>query len=83
MFISSKNRPGTGGSEKRYDDSVAIVSLQKQAAIAKKDSTKTMWYAIQLPQEKFLAVTKKQLTVENEVLSIVFTNKGGQASLFA
>ncbi len=81
MFISSKNSRALEVQKKLYDDSVALVSLQKQAAIAKKDSTKINAVRDTTAAGKIFSGDEKTITVENEVLNIVFTNKGAQAKI--
>ena len=79
MFISSKNSRALEIQKKRYDDSVAFVSSQKQAIAAKKDSVKINAVPDTTIAGKLFNGSEKTVTVENEVLSIIFTNKGGQA----
>lgn len=78
MFISSKNSRELEVQKKRYDDSVALVKAQTQAVAAKKDSTKPVAAADSGATGLFNG-SEKTVAVENELLKIVFTSKGGQA----
>ena len=79
MFISTKNSRELEVQKKRYEDSVAIVSAQKQAISAKKDSSKISVVRDTTAAGKIFNGDEKTITVENEVLKIVFTNKGAKA----
>ncbi|MEO6314294.1 MAG: membrane protein insertase YidC [Chitinophagaceae bacterium] len=78
MFISTKNSRELEVQKKHYDDSVAIVRAQTQVIAAKKDSIKTVAVHDTAVTGLFNGA-EKTLAVENEVLKIVFTSKGGQA----
>ncbi len=79
LFISTKNSNELQGQRQRYEDSVARVkrALDSTAAIAQKDTTIK---AILANDSNALSTqgVEKLVTVENEVLRITFTNKGGQ-----
>jgi YidC/Oxa1 family membrane protein insertase len=79
MFISSKNSRELEVQKKRYDDSVAVVAAKKQAAVAIKDTVKINPVPDTTANGKIFNGEEKVVTVENEVLKIVFTNKGAQA----
>ena len=79
MFISSKNSRELEVQKKRYEDSVAVVNAQKQATAAKKDTTRINTIVDTSAAGKIFNGEEKLVTVENEVLKIVFTNKGAQA----
>jgi len=79
LFISTKNSKELEVQKRRYDDSVAIASAQKQAITAKKDSIKVNAVQDTTAKGKLFNGVEKTLTVENEVLKITFTNKGAQA----
>ena len=79
MFISTKNSRELEVQKKRYDDSVAIVNTQKQAAAAKRDTVKMSPVKDTGATARLFFGDEKTLAVENEVLKIVFTNKGAQA----
>ncbi len=81
LFISSKNSRELEVQKKRYEDSVALVNMQKQATAAKKDSVKITAAADTSAGAKLFNGEEKTLTVENGVLKITFTNKGAQAKL--
>ena len=78
MFISTKNSKELEAQKKRYDDSVASVKAQVQAIAAKKDTAKTVAVHDTVAAGIFNG-EEKTVAVENEVLKIVFTSKGGQA----
>lgn len=78
LFISSKNSRELEAQKKRYDDSVSIVSAQKQALNSKKDSIKVNVTAPDTGVAGIFNGAEKTITVENEVLKITFTNKGAQ-----
>lgn len=79
LFISTKNSNELQGQRQRYEDSVARVkrALDSTAAIAQKDTTIK---AILGNDSNALSTqgVEKLVTVENEVLKVTFTNKGGQ-----
>lgn len=79
LFISSKNSRELEMQKRKFDDSVALVNNQKQALAAKKDSLKATAVIDSSAAGKLFNGQEKTLTVENEVLKIVFTNKGAQA----
>ena len=79
LFISTKNSHELEAQKKRYDDSVAVVSAQKQAVAVKKDSVKINAVPDTSASGKIFNGEEKTLTAENGVLKIVFTNKGAQA----
>lgn len=78
LFISSKNSRELEAQKKRYDDSVSIVSAQKQAINSKKDSLKVNAMAPDTGVAGIFNGAEKTIVVENEVLKITFTNKGAQ-----
>ncbi len=77
MFISTKNSRELEIRKKKYDDSVAMVTTQKQIIAAKKDSAIINKVVDTTASGKLFSAEEKTLVVENEVLKIVFTNKGG------
>ncbi|MEO5683713.1 MAG: membrane protein insertase YidC [Chitinophagaceae bacterium] len=79
MFISTKNNRELEVQKKRYDDSVATIVAQKQVIAAKRESTRINSVLDTSVAGKVFNGEEKTMTVENEVLKIVFTNKGGQA----
>ncbi|MEO5592852.1 MAG: membrane protein insertase YidC [Chitinophagaceae bacterium] len=79
MFISTKNSRELEVQKKKYDDSVAIVNTQRQVITTHKDSIKINAVHDTTASGKIFNGDEKTITVENEVLKIVFTNKGGQA----
>lgn len=79
MFISSKNSRELEVQKKRYEDSVAVVNAQKQATAAKTDTARINTIVDTSAAGKIFNGEEKLVTVENEVLKIVFTSKGAQA----
>jgi YidC/Oxa1 family membrane protein insertase len=83
IFLSSKNRTAIEAQRKHDDDSIAFVK-SKEAAEAKtkeKDTTATVKLAPDSTLTGFARAGRgvEQLTtVENEVIKVVFSNKGGQ-----
>lgn len=78
MFISSKNSRELEVQKKLYEDSVAVVAAQKQAAAVKKDTVRVNTVIDTSANGKIFNGEEKLVTVENEVLKIVFTSKGAQ-----
>ncbi len=78
MFLSTKNSRELEVQKKRYEDSVALVKTKAQAIAAKKDTSKTV-ATIDTGAAGIFNGQEKTIAVENEVLKIIFTNKGGQA----
>lgn len=79
MFISTKNSHELEVQKKRYLDSVALVDAKKQALQSKADSVKT---ASAVPDTgagaALLNGHEEKQTLENDVLKITFSNKGGR-----
>ena len=82
LFTSTKNSQALQKQRKIEEDSIAVVKAH-QATVAKlQDTAKTkVALADTLGFNKALGGTEQLLTVENEVLKIVFSNKGGQPAL--
>jgi YidC/Oxa1 family membrane protein insertase len=78
LFISTKNSRELEVQKKRYDDSVAAIIAKKEAIIAKKDTAVTIPVKDTSSVGKLLGGHENTITVESEVLKIVFSNKGGQ-----
>ncbi|MDF2191711.1 membrane protein insertase YidC [Paraflavitalea sp. CAU 1676] len=79
LFISTKNTHELQGQRQHYEDSVARVkrALDSTAAIAKRDTAiKAVLGTDSLLQQ--VQGVEKLVTVENEVIKVTFTNKGGQ-----
>jgi YidC/Oxa1 family membrane protein insertase len=81
LFFASKGSQDAEAQRKRVEDSLARVAAQKQVMAEKKDTSKT----IKVDTGAFVPTvfngTEKTTVVENEVLRIVFSNKGGEPSL--
>ena len=80
LFISSKNSQDFQKQKKLYDDSVAVVKAHQDSIARLKDtvSKKALVSIDTTGFNKAVAGTEQLLTVENEVMKIVFTNKGAQ-----
>jgi len=78
MFISTKNSRELEVQKKKYEDSVVLVNSQKQQIAAKKDSIKLNAVQDTSAKGKLFNGDEKTVAIENEVLKIVFTNKGAQ-----
>jgi YidC/Oxa1 family membrane protein insertase len=79
LFISTKNSQELQKQKQLYEDSVARVKAQQEAKLNLQDSSKNKITQVDTTGfNKAIAGTEKLLTVENDVIRIVFTNKGGQ-----
>src|SRR5580704_13081350 len=80
IFISTKNSQELAKQKKLYDDSLAVVKI-KQDAIARKAETAKTQLAVSSDTSGFnkaIGGAEHLLIVENDVLKIIFTNKGAQ-----
>jgi YidC/Oxa1 family membrane protein insertase len=82
LFISTKNSQELAKQKKLFDDSIAVVKAHQDSMARLKDTSKNKT-AIIAPVDttginKAFSGTEHLLTVENDVLKIVFTNKGAQ-----
>jgi YidC/Oxa1 family membrane protein insertase len=80
LFISSKNNQDFQKQKKLYDDSVAVVKAHQDSMARLKDTVKNKT-AVVIDSTGFnpaIAGKEQLLTVENDVMKIVFTNKGAQ-----
>jgi YidC/Oxa1 family membrane protein insertase len=80
LFVSTRNSQELQRQKQLYDDSVASVKT-RQNAVAKLQDTvkvKTPVLTDTLGFNKAFAGTEQLDTVENAVMKIIFTNKGGQ-----
>jgi YidC/Oxa1 family membrane protein insertase len=79
LFVSTKNSQELQKQKQLFDDSVARVKME-QAAVAKTADTVKVKSALMDTSGFNRAIngSEKLVTVENEVMKIVFTNKGGQ-----
>lgn len=80
LFISSKNSQDFQKQKKLYDDSVAMVKAHQDSIARLKDTVKSKTVVVidTTGFNKAVGGTEQLLTVENEVMKIVFTNKGAQ-----
>src|SRR5579862_3005078 len=80
IFLSTKNSQELAKQKKLYDDSVAIAKAKQDSIVRKADTVKTH-IAVSADTSGFnkaIGGVEHLLTVENDVLKIVFTNKGAQ-----
>jgi len=80
LFISTKNSHELEAQRKRAEDSVAFVKSQQEAAARVRDTAKTVAAGPDTASgfHKAARGMEQLTTVENEVIKIVFSNKGGQ-----
>jgi YidC/Oxa1 family membrane protein insertase len=78
MYLSTKNSHELEAQKKRYDDSVAAVIAKNKINTIKADTAKTTATIDSTPGAELFNGTEKLATLENEVLTIRFTNKGAQ-----
>jgi YidC/Oxa1 family membrane protein insertase len=80
IFLSTKNGQELAKQKKIYDDSVAMAQVRKDSIVRQADTIKTRM-AVSSDTSGFnkaIGGVEHELTVENDVLKIVFTNKGAQ-----
>ncbi|MBS1598610.1 MAG: membrane protein insertase YidC [Bacteroidetes bacterium] len=80
LFISTKNSHELQRQRQIYDDSVAKVKMLQESQARLQDSSKNKSNAPDTATgfNKAVSGTEKFLTVENDLIRVVFTNKGGQ-----
>jgi YidC/Oxa1 family membrane protein insertase len=80
LFISTKNSHELQKERQRYEDSVTRVKMQQETQARLQDSSKHKTATIDTATgfNKASAGTEKLLTVENDLIKVVFSNKGGQ-----
>lgn len=78
LFFASKGSHEAEAQRKRYDDSVAAVVAKKQAMAAKTDSSVNAATKDTSHAATVFNGVERTTAVENEVVKIIFTNKGGQ-----
>ncbi|MFM2362605.1 MAG: rane protein insertase YidC, partial [Bacteroidota bacterium] len=81
LFFSSKGSQEVQIQKQRIEDSLARVAAQQRAIQAKKDSATAVNTPVVKDTTGFQGVingTEKTVTVETDLLKIVFSNKGGQ-----
>jgi len=80
LFISTKNSQEFQKQKKQYDDSVAMVKAHQNAIVQSHDTVKNKTAAVidTTGFNRAVGGTEQLLTVENDVMRIVFTNKGAQ-----
>jgi YidC/Oxa1 family membrane protein insertase len=77
LFISTKNSQELAKQKRVYEDSVAMVSKQKNAADLLKDTAAPV-VRDTAGYNKALYDTNRLITVETDLLKVVFSTKGGQ-----
>jgi YidC/Oxa1 family membrane protein insertase len=85
LYLNTKSSHELEAQKKHIADSIAVVTKTREAAATAheaeqmhKDSTSTTVLADTTGFNKALKGAERLLTVENELLKIVFSNKGGQ-----
>ena len=79
LYISTKNSQELQRQKQIFDDSVARLKLQIAPVAKVDDSTKNRTVLLDTSGfNRAINGTEKLLIVENELMKIVFTNKGGQ-----
>src|ERR1700730_4702156 len=79
LFISTKNSQELQKQKQSFDDSVARISQRRESAVQLPDSIQNKVVVRDTTGfNKAIGGSEKLLTVENDLLKIVFTNKGGQ-----
>src|SRR6516162_4704534 len=79
LYTSTKGSQELQRQKQRYDDSVAAVKAIQDANARLKDTSKNSTVAPDTTGfNPALSGTEKTLVVENEVMKVVFTNRGGQ-----
>ncbi len=81
LFINTKSSHELEAQRKRAEDSIALVKAKQDAAAHSRDTVKTVVMAGPDTASGFNKASRgaEQLTtVENEVIKVVFSNKGGQ-----
>jgi YidC/Oxa1 family membrane protein insertase len=80
IFLSTKNSQELATQKKLFDDSVEMVKARQDSILKKADTTKAKIAVITDTTgfNRAIAGAEHELVVENDVLKIVFTNKGAQ-----
>jgi YidC/Oxa1 family membrane protein insertase len=81
LFINTKSSHELEAQRKRAEDSIALVKAKQDAAARTRDTAKTVVTAGPDTASGFNKASRgaEQLTtIENEVIKVVFSNKGGQ-----
>src|SRR5690349_19459697 len=79
LFFSTKGSQEAERQKKAYEDSVANVQAAKQAALAKKDSAAAFVAPDSVAGFQRAGYgTEQPVTVENNVMKVDFTTRGGQ-----
>jgi YidC/Oxa1 family membrane protein insertase len=82
LFTSTKNSQELQKQKKLAEDSIANVIARQQALAKLQDTAKSkVTLADTTGFNKALAGSEQRITVENELIKVVFTNKGGQPAL--
>lgn len=77
LFIASKNTRELEAKRKIIEDSIARVDLAKKQAEAARDTVKTNAIADSVGFNSATAAAEQLVTLENDLLKIVLTSKGG------
>src|ERR1700735_4329163 len=80
LFLSTKNSHELEAQRRREADSIAFVKAKQAAAAKARDTATTSVLAADTLKgfAKAVAGSEHLVTVENELIKVVFSNKGGQ-----
>jgi YidC/Oxa1 family membrane protein insertase len=80
LFVSTKNSHELEAQRKRAEDSIAFVKAKQQAEARARDTVKTVTPGLDTLKgfNKAAQGVEQFTTVENEVIKVVFSNRGGQ-----
>jgi len=80
LFVSTKNSHELEAQRKREADSIAFVKAKQDAEARAKDTVKTVPMGVDTATgfNKASRGAEQLTTIENEVIRVVFSNKGGQ-----
>src|ERR1700734_934058 len=80
LFLSTKNSHELEAQRRREADSIAVVKAKQAAAARARDTATLSTQAIDTATgfNKAIGGSEHLMTVENELIKVVFSNKGGQ-----
>jgi YidC/Oxa1 family membrane protein insertase len=80
LFVSTKNSHELEAQRKREEDSIAFVKAKQEAEARTKDTVKTVPVGVDTATgfNRASRGAEQLTTIENEVIRVVFSNKGGQ-----
>ena len=83
LFLSTKNSHELEAQRRREADSIAFVKAKQAAAAKARDAATVSTTAVDTATgfNKAVAGAEHLVTVENELIKVVFSNKGGAAGI--